>query len=132
MSLLEQYLCGAVELTFLQRDASEKVQWVAKPFVEGELVKERIYRAYEEMPDLGYELIRSAWHRQIGPYQWPYVHNAWLAVANARAEKFQRTATEEQKRETPWLLIVTERPVEPITRAQANLALTIAGLRRRA
>ena len=120
MSLLEQYLCGAVELTLLADDASEKVKWVAGPLRKGELVKERIYRASVLMPNCGHELVRAAYHKQIGPYQWPYVHNDWLAVLQ------QRTASDEENK----LRLVHERKVEPITRAQANLALVIAGLRK--
>lgn len=120
MSLLEGYLCGAVELRILQRDARDKVRWAAEPVQPGEQTKAQIFRAFQELRTLTHGLVKDAWYEQIGPYQYPAIHNAWLELANRRAEALQ----------TPWALYVNERPIEEITRAQANLALVIAKLRR--
>jgi hypothetical protein len=120
MSLLMSYLCGAVELRILQRDARDKVRWAAEPVDPGEQTKAQVYRAFQELRTLPHGLVKDAWYEQIGPYQYPSVHNAWLELATRRAEHL----------ETPWALYVNERPIEPITRAQANLALVIAQLRK--
>lgn len=124
MSLLISYFAGATELRILQRDARDKVQWAATPELPGEQVKARIFRAAEELR-IPQSTVKDAWYEQLGPYQYPTVHNAWLELVKRRTEQ----GTEEQK-QLALLLYVNQRPIEPVTKAQAQLALTIAGLRR--
>lgn len=122
MSLLDEYLCGAVDLTLLVRDARDKVRWAAVPVEPGEQVKAQISRAVGELRTLSYDFVKAAWYEQIGPYQWPYVHNAWLELANRRAAVFRQMASPEIVAQTPWLVIVHEQPVPILTRAQWKLA----------
>lgn len=124
MSLLIGYFAGAVELRILQRDARDKVQWAATPALPGEQKKARLFRASEELR-LAPSLVKDAWYEQLGPYQYPVVHNAWLELVKRRTEH----GTEEQ-RNLALLLYVNQQPIEPVTKAQANLALTIARLRK--
>lgn len=120
MSLLNGYFAGAHNLILLLRDARDRVQWAAKPFEEGEQVKARISRACSELR-LPYNLVRAAWYEQIGPYQYPAIYNAWLDLACRRAQESGRP---------DWRLYINESPIEPISRAEANLAKAIAGLRK--
>lgn len=121
MSLLDGYFAGANDLILLLRDARDRVQWAAKPFQDNEQIKARICLACSELR-LPYNLVRAAWYEQIGPYQYPAVYNAWLALAQRRqAESADPLA---------FTVYVNEQPIEPISRAQADLAKAIAGLRK--
>lgn len=125
MSLLISYFAGATELRILQRDARDKVQWAATELPR-EQVKARIFRAAEELR-IPQSTVKDAWYEQLGPYQYPTVHNAWLDLVKRRMEH----GTPEQ-REFALLFYVNQAPIEPVTKAQAQLALTIAGLRKSA
>ena len=129
MSLFDEYLCGAVDLELLRRDARDKVRWAAVPVEPGEKVKAQILRAFKELRTLDYGLVRATWHEQCGPYQYPHVHNAWLSLAKRRAAAFEQFATLEQQAQAPFLAYVNELPIEPVTRAQADVLRT--RLRRR-
>lgn len=120
MSLLDRYFAGAHDFIFVLRDARDRVQWAAKPFEDGEQIKARICRACSELR-LPYNVVRAAWYEQIGPYQYPTIYNAWLELARKRAE---------DSGNPDWRLYVNESFIEPISRAQANLAKAIAGLRK--
>lgn len=123
MSLLNEYLCGAVELRILVRDARDKVMWAATPVPPGMQVKEQIYRAWEELRrSISHGLVKAAWYEEIGPYQWPPVHNSWLELVKRRAEVFQQFCTPEQQAKTPWMVHVNEQPVPILTRSQWRLA----------
>jgi hypothetical protein len=124
MSIWFEFACGAASLELLQRDARDKVRWTATPFVEGELEKARINRAFTELRTLSYAVVRATWFGNCGPYQYPHVHNAWLECLKRRAQEFERTATPEQIALAPWMLFVNIPPIEIKPRAAYSIPVT--------
>ena len=121
MSLLNEYLCGAVDLTLLVGDAKAKVRWAAEPVKPGEKTKAQIYRAFQELRMLPHELVRATWYGQCGPYQYPYIHNAWLELLKRRAEVYQQFQTPQQK---AWLVHINDAPLEIASRSAMHLVRT--------
>lgn len=121
MSLLDRYFAGATDFILVARDARDRVQWAAQPFQDGEQVKARICRACMEL-GLPYNLVRAAWYEQIGPYQYPTIYNAWLELARRREAADLGSLG--------FTVYVNEQPIPEITRAEADLAKVIAGLRK--
>ncbi len=119
--MIQGFLCGAYELEQLQSDARDRVQWAAKPFDRNEQIKERIYRASDELR-LPLYLIKKAWYGNIGPYQYPPIYNAWLELARRREAANPGTLG--------FTVYVNEQPIPELTRAEADLAKAIAGLRK--
>jgi len=119
--MMTGFLCGAYELEQLQRDASDRVQWAAKPFDRNEQIKARIYRASDELR-LPFDLIKKAWYGNIGPYQYPTIYNAWLELARRREAANPGTLG--------FTVYVNEQPIPEITRAQADLAKAIVRMRK--
>lgn len=121
MSLLTGFFAGAYKIELLRRDMRDKVQWAAQPFERGEQTKARIYRASDELRR-SFGLVKAAWYENIGPYQYADLHNAWLELIKRR---------DAASNVPPALaLYINERPIEPLSRAEINLAKAIAGLRK--
>ena len=128
MSLLIAHLCGAVDLTILQKDGKARVIAAAKPFEKGDKTKDKICRAAVRLRR-PYNFVEKAYYRKIGPYEYADLYNASLEWQDRREEEFEETATEDEKERLGLYVVRAGQPIQPISRAEIDLAKAIVKMR---
>ncbi|BAQ18345.1 hypothetical protein GL4_2912 [Methyloceanibacter caenitepidi] len=116
-------------MTILQEDGHERVVAAAKPFIEGEKIKDRICRAAIALRR-PYYFVEKAYYRKIGAYEYADLYNASLEWQDRRAAEFEKTASAEDRERLGLYVVRSEQPIQPISRAEIDLAKAIVKMRK--